>query len=69
MNRPDSRAAAAALAELANALQVAIPLTARIRERADALGQDAERLEIAVTRAAHAVRTLQPSTDDSRDRE
>ena len=53
----------AAVAELANALQIAVPLTARMRERADALTQDAERLELAIGRAADAMRGMQPPAD------
>lgn len=60
MTRPNNAALSAALSEIANALQVAVPTCARLRERADALTQDAERLDIAITRAAAAVRTLQP---------
>ena len=54
---------AAAVSDLANALQVAAPVAARIRERADALAQDAERLESALERATKAVRQLQPRPD------
>jgi hypothetical protein len=54
---------ATAIAELANALQVAAPTAARLQERADALAQDAERLTIAIERAATAIRTLQPKQD------
>jgi hypothetical protein len=50
----------AVISELANALQVALPAVARIRERTDALGEDTERLELAITRAADAMRRLQP---------
>lgn len=59
MNPPDP-IIAAAVSELANAIQIAAPVAVRIRERADALAQDAERLEVAVTRATMAVRQLQP---------
>lgn len=51
---------AAVVSDLANALQVAAPVAARMRERADALAQDAERLETAIERAAGALRQLQP---------
>lgn len=68
MNAPDPAAPlAAALSELANALQVALPIGARIRERADALAQDAERLDVTLTRAADAVRTLQPRAEGEGD--
>ena len=56
-------AIAAAVSDLANALQVAVPVAARIRERADALAQDTERLEAAVERAATALRQLRPRPD------
>ena len=50
----------AAVSDLANTLQVAVPVAGRIRERAEALAQDAERLEAAVERAAAAVKQLRP---------
>jgi hypothetical protein len=59
-SQPDPATLAAAVSDLANALQVAGPVAARIRERTEALAQDAERLEAAVDRAAAAVRQLQP---------
>lgn len=52
---------AAAISQLANALQVAVPLAARMRDRLDAQTSDAEKLEHALSRAAEAVRTLQPA--------
>lgn len=60
MNATDEATITAAVAELANALQVAAPLAARLQERADAMQEDAERLTIAVERATTALRTLQP---------
>lgn len=51
---------AAVVSDIANALQVAAPAAARVRERAEALSQDAERLEAAVERAVRTVRELQP---------
>jgi hypothetical protein len=51
---------AAAVSELANALPVARPVASRMRHRADEPLQEAERLEAALTRAAHAVRRLRP---------
>lgn len=51
---------AEAVSALANALQVAIPVAARIRERAEALTEAAERLDTAITRAGDALRRLQP---------
>ena len=55
-----SAEAAAALSDLANALQVALPLAARLRQRAEALTEDAERLDVAIERAVEAMRRLQP---------
>lgn len=52
---------AAAVSEVTNALQVALPAAARIRERLDEQTQDAERLEAALTRATEAIRHLRPS--------
>lgn len=60
MSGPTPDDVAAAVSELANALQVAAPAAARIRERSDSLGQEAERLETAIERAVTAVRRLQP---------
>ena len=51
---------AAAIAELANSLQVAVPSAARLREHIDAQAQEVDRLEDALTRAMQAVRQLQP---------
>lgn len=60
MTTPDADRLAVAVSELANSLQVAIPLAARVRERGEALAQDAERLETALSRANDALRQLQP---------
>ena len=54
---------AAAIAELANSLQAAIPTAARMRQRLDEQAQEADRLEDALTRAMQAVRQLQPPQD------
>ena len=54
---------AAAVSELANALQVALPLAARLYERAEAQAQDAERLETALMRATDALRQMQPQRE------
>jgi predicted ATP-grasp superfamily ATP-dependent carboligase len=62
MSAPDPAAIAAAVSELANTLQVAVPVAGRIRQRAEALAEDADRLETAIERAAQAVRRLQPRT-------
>jgi hypothetical protein len=60
MKAPDPTTIADAVAALANALQIAIPVAARIRERTEALTEDAERLDLAITRAGDALRRLQP---------
>lgn len=60
---PDPDVLAAALSDLANALQAAGPTAARLHERADAIAQDAERLLVAVERATAAVRRLQPAPE------
>ena len=57
---PQDPAFTAAVSDLTNTLQVAVPVAGRIRERAEALAQDAERLEAALERAVAAIRTLQP---------
>ena len=49
-----------AVPELANALQIAIPAAARLREHLDGQAQEADRLEHALARAMQAVRHLQP---------
>ena len=49
-----------ALSDLANALQVAVPLATRQRRVLGDLAQDALSLEAAVERAARAVRRLGP---------
>jgi hypothetical protein len=54
---------AAAIAELANSLQVAIPAAARLCEHIEAEAEEAERLEDALTRAMQAIRQLQPPRD------
>jgi len=59
MTSDDSRLATA-ISELANALQVAVPTAARMRQRLDEQAEDAERLEAAIERATRAVRELQP---------
>ena len=64
MNAPSRAALAAAVSDLANALQVAIPVAARLRERAEAMAEDIERLDLAVTRAGDALRRLQPAVRD-----
>jgi hypothetical protein len=58
MNADETRAAISALA---NALQVAVPVAARLRQHLDAQTQDADMLEDALTRAMQAVRQLQPN--------
>lgn len=60
MTALDPARLAAAVSVLANALQVALPLAARLEERAEAQAQDAERLETALVRATDALRQLQP---------
>jgi hypothetical protein len=50
----------AAIAALANALQVAVPVAARLRQRLDAQAQDANALETALALAMQAMRQLQP---------
>jgi hypothetical protein len=57
MNADETRAAISALA---NALQVAVPVAARLRQHLDAQAQDADTLEDALARAMQAVRQLQP---------
>ena len=52
---------AAVMSELANALQVAVPAAARLREHLDAQHHEAEALEDALTRAMTAVRQLRPT--------
>ena len=59
MSAQNPERVAAAISELANAIQIALPMSARIRERSDALATDAERLEAALSRAISAVRQLQ----------
>ncbi len=58
----------AAISDLANALQVAVPAAARLRQHLDAQAGDAEQLEAGLTRAMQAIRVLQPpgSRDESR---
>lgn len=60
MARPEAPRASTAVSELANALQMAIPAAARLREHIDAQLQEADRLEDALTRAMQAIRQLQP---------
>jgi hypothetical protein len=64
MSAPNPDNVAAFVSDIANALQVAAPAAARVRERADALQQHAERLEAAIERAATAVRQLEPPAHD-----
>jgi hypothetical protein len=59
MNADDARAET--IAALANALQVAVPVAARLRHHLDAQAQDADALETALARAMQAVRQLQPN--------
>ena len=56
-----------ALSDLANALQVALPLSTRLRRILGELSQDGVSLEAAVERAARAASRLQPPSgeDDS----
>jgi hypothetical protein len=60
-----SPAVAAAISELANALQVAVPAAARLREHLDAQDREAETLEAALTRAMTAARQLQPTNGEA----
>jgi hypothetical protein len=57
---------AAAVSELTNALQVALPLAARLREHLNQQTHEADALENALTRAMTAVRHLQPLDGDGR---
>lgn len=50
----------AAIAELANALQVAAPIATQLRHSLGDQAQDARTLETALERAVHAIRQLQP---------
>jgi hypothetical protein len=61
MTDDKSQATASAVSDLANALQIAIPAAARLREHLDGQAQEADRLEDALTRAMQAIRQLQPS--------
>lgn len=50
----------AAVAELANAIQAAVPAAARMRQRLEEQAQDADALEVVLERAMDAMRQLQP---------
>jgi hypothetical protein len=52
----------AALDELANTLQGAVGLAALVRAEAEAVAANASALELAITRAAAAMKRLQPRT-------
>lgn len=56
-----------ALSDLANALQVAVPLSTRMRRVFGDLAQDGVSLEAAVERAARAAERLRPEPERGRD--
>ena len=60
MNVPRDPAFTEAVSTLANALQVAAPIAARMRDRFDAQAHDADKLQTALERATLAIRELQP---------
>jgi hypothetical protein len=55
-NHPDAQV----IAELANALQTAVPAAARLRQLLDAQVEDADALETALHQAMTAIRQLRP---------
>jgi hypothetical protein len=57
---------AAAISELANALQVSVPAAARLRQRLDEQTQDADTLEASLARAMTAIRQLQSGRGEER---
>ncbi len=55
---------ASIVSDLANALQVAIPTAARMRQRLDEQARDADTLATALDGAMQAVRQLRPPRED-----
>ena len=56
----------AAVSELANALQTAVPLVTRIRQGLADRADDVRQLELTLHRAARAVRSLAPDRGGAR---
>lgn len=67
MNEQADPQFAAAVSALANALQVALPIAARMRYRFEAQAHDADVLETALGRATAAIRDLQPKPTKGRE--
>ena len=64
MSSENPQLVASVVSHLANALQVAIPTAARLRQRLDEQARDANTLEAALDRAMQAIRQLQPPRQD-----
>ena len=55
---------AAAVSDMANALQVAAPLATRLRRELSEQVQDAVTLEAAIVRAVRAVKRMRPTAEE-----